>query len=83
MTAGITSNTSTMHLNTGAAHTSTSTSSEVPQISQSTHTNPTPPSGLGEHRTAIQATVDELGDLMERFRMLTVESPNNTFCYNP
>jgi hypothetical protein len=78
-TAGIIPNTSTMHLNTGAAHTSTSTSLGVPQTLQSTHTNRTPSLGLDEHRTAIQTTVDKLRDLVERFKMLAIESPNDTY----
>jgi hypothetical protein len=78
-TAGIIPNTSTTHLSTGAAHMSISTSLGVPQTLPSTHTNYTPFSGLGKHRTTIQTTVDKLGDLVERFRMLVVESSNDTF----
>ena len=78
-TAGITLNTSTMHPTIGAAHTSTSTSLGVPQTLQSTHTNRTPSLGLDEHRTAIQTTVDKLRDLVERFKMLAIESPNDTY----
>jgi hypothetical protein len=75
-TAGITPNTSTTHLNTGAAHMSTSTLLGVPQTSLSTHTNHTPLSGLGKHRAIIQTTVDKLRDLVERNRTLTVEPTN-------
>jgi hypothetical protein len=79
MTSGTIPSTSTTDPNTGAAHASTSTSSEVPQTSLSTSTNPTCSSGLDEHRSAIQITVDELEELMERFRALSVEQPANTF----
>ena len=35
-------------------------------------------SGLGRYRAAIQTTVNKLGDLVERFKMLMVESVNKT-----
>jgi hypothetical protein len=81
--AGITPNTSIMHPHTGAAHKSTSTSSGVPQTLPSTHTNHTPLSGLGKYRATIQTTVDKLGDLMERFRTLTVKSTNEAITNIP
>jgi hypothetical protein len=76
-TAGITPNTSTMHLHTGAAPRSTFTSLEAPQTSMLTPIDPTSSSGLGEHRASIQTTVDELKDLVERLRVLTVEAISN------
>jgi hypothetical protein len=78
-TAGITLNTSTMHPTIGAAHTSTSTSSRVPQTSTSIPTNHTCSSALGEYRSTIQTTVNKLRELMERFRTLSVEQPYHTY----
>jgi hypothetical protein len=72
-----------MNLNTGAAHASASTSSEVPQISPSIPTNPTCSSSLGKHRSAIQTTVDKLGELVERSRVLLAEQPTNIFTIIP
>jgi hypothetical protein len=50
--------------------------SKVPQTSESTSTNPIPVARLGELRAPIQITVDELRDLMKRFRVLTFEGRN-------
>jgi len=68
MTSGTTQDTTTMLPLTTAAHTSTSLSSEEHQTSESTHTGQELAAKEGKHRSPIQTTVDDLGELVECFR---------------
>src|SRR6267142_4175888 len=61
------------------AHTSTSLSSGEPQTSESTHTCQGLAAEEGEHRSPIQTTVDDLGELVERFRGLNFEGRDEFF----
>jgi hypothetical protein len=56
-----------------------SISSKVPQILESTPTNPISVARLSKHRASIQTTVDELRDLMERFRVLIFDGRDQFF----
>src|SRR6266850_12150 len=61
------------------AHTSTSLSSGEPQTSESMHTGQGLAAEEGEHRSPIQTTGDDLGELVECFRALNFEGRDEFF----
>src|SRR6266850_2170542 len=79
MTSGTTQDiTTTLPLIT-AAHTSTSLSSGELQTSESTHTGQGLAAEEGEHRSPIQTTSNDLGELVECFRALNFEGRDEFF----
>ena len=77
--SGTTQNTSTLLPLITVACTSTSSSSMEPQTSGSMPTGRDPTSEQGEHRTSIQTTVDELGELVRCFEALNFEGQGHFF----
>src|SRR6267142_7120876 len=61
------------------AHTSTSLSSGEPQTSEPTHTGQGLAAEEDEHRSTIQTTVDDLGELVECFQTLNFEGRDEFF----
>jgi len=64
---------------TTAAHTSTSISSGEHQTLESIRTGQELAAEEGEHRSSIQTTVNELGELVERFWALNFEGRDQFF----
>src|SRR6267142_917647 len=78
-TSGTTQDTTTTLPFTTAAHMSTSSSSGEHRTLGSTHTGQKLAAEEGKHRSSIQTTVDNLGELVECFRALNFEGRDEFF----
>src|SRR6266850_7349099 len=78
-TSGTTQDITTTHPLITVAHMSTSLSSGEPQTLESMHTGQGLAAKEGEHRSPIQTTVDDLRELVERFRTLNFEGRDEFF----